>query len=142
MQLDIAGRYTKDLFFMPTIRNERIFEDFSVLITQQSMTEPYYSFWKEMQEQAKAGAVFDAPPFNLQSNIASTDGVAKVVGYFGVIHEQAKRWYFNHKDLSYFVENTLRRDCTVPFQDVAPECFDCREYSFGEAVNIKPSWWR
>ncbi|MDH4091799.1 MAG: DUF4249 domain-containing protein [Cyclobacteriaceae bacterium] len=142
MQLDIAGEYTKDLFFMPTIRNERIFEDFSVLITQQSMTEPYYSFWKEMQEQTKDGAVFDAPPFNLQSNMASTDGVVKVVGYFGVIREQAKRWYFNHKDLSYFVENTLRRDCTVPFQDVAPECFDCREYSFGEAVNIKPSWWR
>jgi hypothetical protein len=139
---DVAGGYSKDLFFLPTVRNARIFEDFTVLISQQTMTEPYYFYWKEMQEQTKAGAIFDAPPFNLHSNFVATNGGGKVVGYFGVVREQARRWYFNDKDLSYFVENALKADCSVPFQDIAPECFDCREYSFGDPVNVKPSWWR
>ena len=56
--------------------------------------------------------------------------------------EQAKRWYFNPKDLSYVVENTLRADCSVPFQDPGPECFSCLDYPFGNSINVKPEWWR
>jgi hypothetical protein len=142
LQQDLAGGYTKDLFFMATIRNERIYEDFTIIVAQQSMTEPYYYFWKEMQEQTKAGAIFDAPPFNLKSNMIALNSTNEVVGYFGVVEEQAKRWYFNYRDLSYAVENTLRKDCTVPGLPPGPSCSDCRQYQFGEAVNVKPSWWR
>src|SRR5687768_2116877 len=44
LQADRAGGYKKDLFSFQTIRNERIFEKFSVLVTQQAMTEEYYSY--------------------------------------------------------------------------------------------------
>lgn len=142
LQVDNAGGYLKDLFFLRTIRNERIYEDISVLISQQSMNEKQYSFWREMQEQTQGGVIFDAPPFNLQTNFVSLDGDEKVVGYFGVVGEQARRWYFNKEDLSYFVENTLWADCTKPFVAVAPSCFNCLAYSFGEAKNEKPSWWK
>lgn len=142
LQLDRVGGYKKDLFFMQTVRNERIFEDFTVLITQQSLSEKYYYFWKEMQEQSEGGAIFDKPPYNLETNLVSLNGSRRVIGFFGVVGEQAKRWYFTWKDLSYYVPNTLYGDCTVPFQDIAPECFDCREYSFGKTTNVKPSWWR
>lgn len=94
-----------------------------------------------MQEQNESSQLIDKPPYNLDTNFQSLNGEKRVSGYFGVVHEQAKRWYFDKKDLSYFVENTLQKDCTVPFQDKAPECFDCREYSFGITSNVKPSWW-
>jgi hypothetical protein len=141
LQLDNVGGYRKNLFFMETIRNERIFHRFSTLIIQHSMTQDYYYFWKEMQEQNESSQLIDKPPFNLDTNFQSLTGEKRVSGYFGVVQEQAKRWYFDKKDLSYFVENTLQKDCNVPYQDKAPECFDCREYSFGITTNVKPSWW-
>jgi hypothetical protein len=142
LQLDHVGGYERDLFFMQTIRNAKIYEDFTLLITQHSLSENHYYFWKEMQEQTEGGAIFDKPPYNLKTNLAQVNGEKSVVGYFGVVGEQARRWYFNWKDLSYNVPNTLLADCTVPFQDIAPECYDCREYSFGKVVTEKPSWWR
>jgi Domain of unknown function (DUF4249) len=142
LQLDLAGGYKKELFFMQTIRNARIFEDFSLLVTQQSLTEPYYYFWKEMQEQSEGGAIFDKPPYNVKTNLVSLNGDKRVIGYFGVVGEQARRWFFNWKDVSYNVPNTLYADCTVPFQDIAPECFDCTQYSFGTVTTVKPAWWR
>jgi hypothetical protein len=141
LQSDQTGKYNKDLFFMETVRNERIFVRYSSLIVQHTMSEDYYSFWKEMQDQNQGGAIFDNPPFNLHTNFHSLGNDKKVSGYFGVVQEQAKRWYFDMRELSYPVENTLKKDCTVPFQDPAPECFDCREYSFGITTEVKPQWW-
>ena len=70
------------------------------------MNEDYYFFWKEMQEQNEGGAIFDRPPFNLRTNFHSLSGDKKVSGYFGVVQEQAKRWYFDMSELTYHVENT------------------------------------
>ena len=141
LQLDQTGNYRKDLFFMETVRNPKVYERYSALIVQYAMAEDYYFFWKEMQEQNEGGAIFDKPPFNLNTNFHSLSGDKKVSGYFGVVREQAKRWYFDISDLSYHVENTAKKDCTIPFMDVAPECRDCRQYSFGIATTLKPSWW-
>jgi hypothetical protein len=144
LQVDNVGGYTKDLFFIETIRNERLFEDFSLLLTQQAMSERYYNFWKEMQDQVLGGALINSPPFNLQTNYRSVDDSKKVLGYFGVVREQARRWYFNIKDLSYTVVNTLRSDCLVDYGPggPAPECENCLEYSFGKTTVVEPSWWR
>jgi hypothetical protein len=141
LQMNGAGSIKKDLFFMETIRNERIFEKFSALIVEQVMHEEYFNFWKEMQERNESGAIFNKPPFNLYTNYQVLSGDARVSGYFGIVREQAKRWYFDKTELSYYVDNTLARDCSVPFQDPAPECFDCLEYSKGTPSNIKPVWW-
>lgn len=141
LQLNNSGNFSKDLFFMETVRNERLFEKFSALVVQHTISEDYYYFWKEMQEQNENGAIFNKPPFNLKSNFRSLTDDKAIAGYFGVVQEQATRWYFDKTELSYYVDNTLMKDCTVPFQDPAPECFDCREYSFGVATNVKPSWW-
>lgn len=144
LQVDNSGGYKKDLFTIPTIRNERIFEDFSVLITQHVLTEANYLFYKEMRDQNEGSVLVDVPPFNLQTNIHSLNGEKKVAGYFGVVREQATRWYFNKSHLSYNVKNTLKSDCLVVYGPggPAPECLDCREYSFGIATDTKPQWWR
>ena len=138
---DNLGGYRQELFFMETTRNDRIYEKMSVLVTQFSMTEAYYNYWNEMKNQSQNGGLFDAPPFNLNTNIQCLNCDAKVSGYFGVVEEQTKRWYFNPKDLSYVVVNTLRADCSVPFQDPGPECYSCLEYPFGNSSNVKPNWW-
>lgn len=144
LQADIAGGYKKDLFFVETIRNERLFENFSTLVLQYAVNEDYYAFWNEMQQQVQGGAIFDNPPYNLQTNFHAIDGDKPVSGNFGVVQEQAKRWYFNKSDLSYYVENTLKADCLVVYGPGPPaeECLDCRFYSFGIATTTKPSWWR
>lgn len=144
LQQDNSGGYKKDLFTIPTIRNERIFEDFSVLITQHVLTENNYFFYKEMRDQNEGGVLVDVPPFNLKSNIHSVNGDKQVSGYFGLVREQATRWYFNKDQLSYNVKNTLKGDCLVVYGPggPAPECLDCREYSFGTVTDIKPQWWR
>ena len=138
---DRTGKYNKDLFFMETVRNHKLYVKYSSLIVQQVLTEDFYFFWKEMQEQNEGGAIFDKPPFNLRTNFHSLSGDKKVSGYFGVVQEQAKRWYFSIKDLSYYVENTAKADCTIPFTYTPDECFDCREYFFGIPTNVKPQWW-
>ena len=143
LQTDKSGGYLKELFDIPTVRNERIFEKFSVLVTQQAMTEPFYNFWKEMKDQNEGSALLDTPPYNLKTNLSSVDGRGKILGYFGVTAEQAKRWYFDRTDLSYYMPNTLRADCMVVYGPgpPAPECLNCTAYSFGKAVNVKPVWW-
>lgn len=144
LQSDNVGGFKKDLFFLETIRNERLFVDMSVLVQQYAVSEDYYSFWNEMQQQVQVGALFDVPPYNLRSNIQRTDGSKVASGYFGVVQEQAKRWYFNLKDLSYNVQNTLKADCLIVYGPGGPaeECLDCRFYSFGTTTTTKPLWWR
>ena len=108
------------------------------------MTEEYYYFWKEMQQLNQDGGIFDSPPYNLKTNFSSVDGNNKVSGYFGVVSEQARRWYFNTKDLSYKIENTIPEDCSRPCGPGCPppNCYNCLRYEGGEAVtNVKPSWW-
>jgi len=140
----INGDFTKDLAFVETFRNERLFTDFSLLVIQQSLSEDYYYFWKEMKKQSENKGIFEAPPFNLKSNLTCVnDKNKKVIGYFGVVEEQAKRWYFNIKDLSYNVQNTLRPDCEVVYGPDGPaaECTHCQSYTHGRATVVPPKWW-
>lgn len=142
LQTDLTGGYKRDLFFIRTIRNERIFEKFSALIVQHNLTREFYDFWKEMQERNEGTKLMDIPPYNLKSNFTSSTTSKRVVGYFGVVREQAKRWYFTRDQLSYTVPNPLREDCLVNYGGPpAPECFNCTAYSFGIASTKKPAWW-
>ena len=121
---------------METVRNHKVYVKYSSLIVQHVLTEEFYFFWKEMQEQNEGGAIFDKPPFNLRTNFHSLSGDKKVSGYFGVVQEQAKRWYFSIKDLSYYVENTAKTDCTIPFTEyTCPNASIARDYFFGIPTN-------
>lgn len=144
LQSDRSGGYQKNLFDIETVRNARIYKKLSVLVTQQVMTDPYFSFWQEMKERNEQSALLDRPPFNLETNFSSPTGDKKVSGFFGVTAEQAKRWYFDRTLLSYHVEDTMLADCLVVYgpDPPAPECFTCTEYSFGKAVTTRPSWWQ
>lgn len=145
LQIDHVGGYKKDLFFMEVDGNERVFERMSVLVKQYAMTEDYYFFWKEMQDQAEGGFIQDKPPYNLQTNFKALDSSERVSGYFGVVNEEAKRWYFSTKDLSYNVYNYLREECLKPYGPPAmgeiDPCESCLGYIRGSTTTNKPSWW-
>ena len=121
LQKDLKGGYKKPLFELFTVREHRLYEKFSVLVTQYAITEKFYQFWDEMKAQNEGSSLQDTPPFNLETNFRSITGNEMVSGYFGVAYEQARRWYFSKDDLSYYVENTLAADC-LALEDIAPEC--------------------
>lgn len=143
LQEDFTGGYQKELFFMSTYGNNRIYEKLSVLITQQILNQDYYYFWKDIKEKASGNAFFDKQPYNLPTNFSAVNNDNKVSGYFDVVYEQAKRWYFDKEELSYQVENNLAENC-IKFagpDGPDPQCSNCLEYSSGVATAEKPSWW-
>jgi hypothetical protein len=156
LQVDITGGYDRPLFRVPSLHNERLLNDFSVLIQQFAMDENNFFFLKEMYDQNEGNVLVDKPPFNLKSNIESWSGEKRVVGFFGVVQEQATRWYFNVSELDYAVENTFKKGCETnygpPVRGDCPEeptpafaaceCKYCLSYSRGDATNVKPTWWR
>jgi hypothetical protein len=78
----------------------------------------------------------------LHTNFHSLDAERKVSGYFGVVQEQAKRWYFDRGQLSYRIDDPSRYDCAVRYQpNSPPECLSCLAYRFGVPTNEKPEWW-
>lgn len=142
VQEDLVGGYDKPLFFINTVRNYKLLEKFSLLVVQYSMASDYFFFWNEMKDRATGSGINEIPPYNLKTNYTSRNPDKKVYGYFGVAQEQARRWYFSIKDLSYYVDNTLKADCLIDYGDgPADECLDCREYSDGVATTNRPVWW-
>lgn len=148
LEEDVVGGVDKELFTLDVVENRRVFNNFSVLILQQKVSKDYFYFNELTQEQSKPNGIFDPPPANLPGNFSClTDPTKKPVGYFGVVNESAKRWYFNKDDLSYYVENFLRRECLVRYNrpedppDYAPECLNCLENTDGDATLTQPSWW-
>jgi len=144
LQEDFSGGYQKELFFIETVGNSRLYEGFSVLVVQQILNQDYYYFWENIKEKSSSNAIFDKQPYNLSSNIYGVNNDKQVSGYFDVVYEQAKRWYFDKDDLSYALENNLAENC-IKYADPgppAPECLNCLEYSGGNATAEKPKWWK
>lgn len=149
LQEGVIGGLDKELFNLKIENNNRLYKNFSVLIFQQNLSKDYFYFCKLMQEQTKPNGIFDTPPANLPTNFTClNDPSKKPVGYFGVINESTRRWYFNKDDLSYYVQDNDQRDCLVKYNrpqdppDYAPECLYCLAYTKGDATLVKPSWWK
>ena len=153
LRVDRAGNYTNDLFSMETEHNERIWTQMSVLVNQYVLSEDYFYFFSEMKDRVEGNAFIDKPPFNLKSNIRAVEGQGEVVGFFGVVQEQATRWYFSKDELTYKIEYSWKKGCETPYGPPLPcppepapgftacECKYCLEYSNGKTTNVKPAWW-
>src|SRR5690606_9447720 len=141
---DHTGGYRQPLFFMETIRNHMIYNEFTVLVKQHILSRDHFHFWREMQERNMGGLLQDTPPYNLKSNFTVVNGDVAAFGYFAPVRELAVRWYFTRTELSYTVEDTSREDCLKPkMPPPAPQCEDCRDYEWGgTSTNVKPTWWR
>jgi len=142
VQKDEDGGYNKDFWFMLTDDNERILHEFSLLVEQQTLTPDFYNFWKEMQDLNQTDGIFSSPPYNLKTNYTSS-GSSPVFGYFGVVHAQARRWYFSRSDLSYYIEDWWPAVCEMPCLGCPPpECLNCLQYELVTSItNQRPTWW-
>jgi len=137
--------FHKKLFFMKTKANERIYDYFSILINQRSVSEGYYTFWEDLKAQEDKGGLYDKPPFGLLTNFKATNSDLDVNGYFGVVSENSIRWRFKKEELSYVIEDDLEYFCTLyyePDPDGLDACIDCRNYQGGESINKPPRWWK
>lgn len=138
---DVPGGPEHELFFLET-NSQYIHEDFSVLFKQMIMTELYYQFWVDLENQEKQEELFAPPPYNLVTNLRAVNHDKPVYGYFGVVSENFYRWFFSKDEISYYIvyPEELQR-CGAP---PGPECFDCR--LIGRAIrstitNTEPNWW-
>lgn len=148
LQDDYVGGVEKKLFRMRINRNERFYVLFSVLVSQQSVSRDFYFFNQLMAEQTQPNGIFDSPPANLPGNITCiTDPSKTPIGYFGVVSESHRRWYFHKDELSYFVEDNSLAECLARYNrpqddpDPAPECLACTAYTNGDARLTRPDWW-
>lgn len=143
LQKDNIGEYDKSMFFIETDGNERVYEYFSVLIVQAELTKDNFYFWKDFESQKEKGGLYDQPPFNLPTNFVALNSDWTVNGYFGVMTENALRWEFDIRDLSYPVYNDIAELCKIDYGPAAglTDCESCMEYTKGTPVNVAPLWW-
>ena len=151
IEADVHGGQDKELFTLGIdgiVGNRRIFKRFSVLIFQQSVSKEYFNFCKLLKDQSTPSGIFETPPATAPTNFTClSDPSKKPVGYFGVVNESAKRWYFDKGDLSYYVDDYTLRECLIKYNrpqdppDPAPECLYCLACVDGDATLTKPSWW-
>lgn len=132
--------FPQHLFDLQTRGNERVYHYFSALIHQESVTEGYYQFWLDFQEQKNKGGLFDKPPYGLPTNYFAERTNWTVNGYFGVVSESVSRWEFTKDQLSYPVENNLQEIC-AQISDGTDQCANCLQYNLGLPTNRPPSWW-
>ena len=132
----------KELFFIETTGNYRLYTYFSVLISQQVLSEGFYNFNKDLEKQGNRTGIFASPPFNLQTNYKCINGDKSVYGYFGVYTEDMVRWTFNKDDLSYPIINDIAQKCgPVQSPPTGPtSCDSCMEQLGGPSTS-PPLWW-
>ncbi len=146
LQQDKKGGFRKDLFFIKTELNERIYDYFSVAIHQYNVTEDYYTFWKDLNGQRDKGGLYDQPPFGLYTNFTAVNNEYSCNGYFAVVEEAYTRWELDKSKLSFVVEDLTEFYCRLYFFDADPEgldaCLNCTVYPNGVSNNYPPDWWR
>ena len=141
---DVKGNYSQDLVFIDVDDNHRLAEGISILVKQLEISQSYYNFLKELEEQSISGGIFDAPPYNLKTNYRHLQNERPVFGYFSVVHEQARRIQFSGDDLSFQVDNSTREPCrsAIPPYPPGDPCDNCLNYNYGgDPSTVKPFWW-
>lgn len=139
------GNVNKELFFLQTKGNERVFRHFSTLVNQDILSDDYYNFWKELDAQKDKGGLFDQPPFGLTTNFKATNSDWTVNGYFGVVSRKSRRWTFDPSELSYLLSDVSYDNCLLLANEPGPktdQCYFCTQYNSGTATTTAPDWWR
>lgn len=141
LKQNTKGGFVQPLVFIETDYNERIFEEFTLFVRQQVLSDDSFQFWSEIKDQSSTGGLFDSPPYNVKSNFKPKGHTAEVFGFFNVIQESSHRWYFQPRELSYQIDTQIFCPSPPPPPD-ANYCISCLNISNGIPVNQKPSWWR
>lgn len=143
------GGYPNQIFRVAMNSNYKIYYRYSVLVKQYKVNRDYYSFWKEMQELSENNGLFSTPPYNLSTNFRSNNPDYQVYGYFDVVDEEARRWYYDpqkHPFENSFANGDYYERCFPPPAGAVqppppPECGSCLRYPQGRVYTSAPEWW-
>ncbi|WP_167610037.1 DUF4249 domain-containing protein [Maribellus sediminis] len=99
-QKNIEG---KELFFVDSKNTDKLFQRYSVLIKQYSITKEEYEYWRKLEQtNPDVNNIFGEQPFTIQGNIKNeADPDEKVLGYFSVVSAATRRLYIDYSEIRY-----------------------------------------
>lgn len=96
-------------------QSQKISAKYSILVTQRSLTEDEYSFWKDLENVTESlGGLFDAQPYQVTGNIHNaSDPTAPVLGYFAGGSTAEQRIFIDFYDLPDYLQKLPRSTCIL-----------------------------
>jgi hypothetical protein len=129
--------------------NSTFAEGQSIEVSQYSMTEEAYEYWRKVEDQQKnVGSIFDPPPTQIVGNLYSqTHPEALVMGFFEASSVKKRRIYVDRLDFPSFTVSSdlgVNSRCFPPVGWIGPwvspaYCEDC--ILLPNSTKIKPSYW-
>lgn len=115
----------------------RFGEQFCFHVSQFSISEDEYNYWRNIKEIIDIdGSLFDPPPGTVIGNIRNVDNPDEVaVGYFSVASVFFKRYFVNRDETGF----SVRSKCEGFFLRVPFACDDC--LLLNNSTTEKPDYW-
>lgn len=144
-----SDRFSFTLKFIPP--SSQFAHGHSILVTQYSLTEEAYSYWKKIDDQSRSvGSIFDPPPSQITGNLEQVSGDEKtVLGFFEATSVKRKRIFVERSDFETLEENSvafsdlgINAPCFEGWSDEFRPydyCCDCSYYE--NSTRVKPSFW-
>lgn len=91
----------KPIFFIASGRSNRLLRQYSILVSQYSVSEQEYAFWENLKEITESGGdIFEKQPFPIVGNIRCVNREnLKVLGYFKVSAIKSRRIYITQSQV-------------------------------------------
>lgn len=89
------------IFFIDPLKSDRLSVEYSMLISQYSISKKEFDFWNSMKKLNDSGSdIFSSQPFPVISNIHNVNNTdEKVLGYFSVSAVKQKRKFIAFSDI-------------------------------------------
>jgi len=98
-----ATRIQKEpVCFIPTGLSDRLQQQYSIIVSQYSISKKEYDFWNNLKQVNESGGdIFAKQPFSVISNIHNVNNPKeRVLGYFQVSGVKQKRKYVLHSEIA------------------------------------------
>lgn len=136
---ELSGNELKEQVIAVTEFNERFAWQYCFHVSQFSMNQEEYDYWKSIEQIINTGgSLFDPPPGTVIGNFYNPDDEnEQILGFFSVSSVSFKRFFCNPDVLNRYIDPT----CSFRnFRGGIPrECMDCRTL-INSSVE-KPSYW-
>ncbi len=115
-ETDVHAEFVKKpIFFIASEKSDRLLLQYYVQVSQYSITEKEYEFWRQMKEISESGGdIFDRQPYQIMTNIHCLSNPGEMVlGYFQVSSVIKKRICIKGSDIEEMGLNPYQYMCDV-----------------------------
>lgn len=105
----------KPILFIPSAESNRLLIQYYVEVSQLSISEKEYEFWRQLNETSQSGGdIFDKQPYTVISNLHSTnDPTERVLGYFQVSGVKRINRYITRDEIKSLELDLYKYDCNL-----------------------------